>query len=279
MTASLLLKLFIGITVLLIVCIPEGFKTKEGVAVGLSCIDPCMADISYITSIICLLEEDENEEDIETVTAEDAVLSSIRLGFSMNYSDIVICHPPSNPFPLLQEVNVQRRPINVSLNIKGKYFHYSDVELNFIMEDSQEEESISLPSWLEIHISNLTRHNRTRDQLLDHRDFINVSLHYERPIPFYTRPLGIVWLTLISLVFICGLIFIVYKVKQEEKNSHFIDYNQARSSIQRLNEEHNNISSKQVCHKEDMCKWEGQKTLSTTSILPIITEQQDTVYK
>ncbi|XP_073419089.1 transmembrane protein 156 [Dendrobates tinctorius] len=223
MTVSLLLKLFVGITVVLIICIPEWFKTKEGVSVDLSCIDPCMMDKSYIsrvtvTPLVSLLQENENEEFIEI--AQNAVLSSITFGFNMNNSAIFICDPQRSKHPMSQEIRVQGQPLNVSVNIRGQYFHYSEVEPHFIMMDSQDYEDLSVPLSLEIHIRNLAGHNGTMDPLRDLtfvHDFINVSLHFESLVPFYTRPLGIIWLILISLVFVCGLIFIVYKVKQARK--------------------------------------------------------------
>ncbi|XP_073513187.1 transmembrane protein 156 isoform X1 [Phyllobates terribilis] len=225
MTASLLLKLFIGITVVLIICIPEWFKTKEGISVDLSCIDPCVMDKSYVsrvtvTPLVSLLQGNDNEEFIET--AQNAILSSITFGFNMNNSAIFICDPQKSTHPMSQEISVQGQPLNVSVNIRGQYFHYSEVEPHFVVMDSQDYEYLSVPFSLEIHISNLTRHNETMD-LLRHEDlkfvhdFINVSLHFESQVPFYTRPLGIIWLTLISLVFVCGLIFMVYKVKQGKK--------------------------------------------------------------
>ncbi|XP_066430884.1 transmembrane protein 156 [Eleutherodactylus coqui] len=289
MTASLLLKLFIGITVLLIVCIPESFRTKQGISVDLSCIDPCMTDISYfsrvtVTQLKCIFQEDENKEAIETVAAQNTILSSIILGFYMTNSTVFICYPQRKADPLTQELNAQGTPVNVSLNIRGIYFHYSDVESNFVMVDSQEDKY--LPFSLEIHINNLTGRNRTMDQLnyqdlRVHHDFMNVSLHFESQIPFYTRPLGIIWLILISLVFLCGLIFIAYKVKQERKTAPLIDYNQERSSIPKLKEEHN-MSQKAYSEKNDhICKQEGQKNqkFCSNAFLPIIAEQQDTVYK
>ncbi|XP_075715269.1 uncharacterized protein LOC142750222 [Rhinoderma darwinii] len=230
-----------------------------------------MMDIAYIsratvTPLICLFQENENKKAVETIAVQNDILSSITLGFYMNNSALFICDPPRKTHPLFQEMNAQGMSTNVSLNIGGKYFDYSEVESNFVMVDSQEDDYLSVPFSLEIHISNLTGHNRTKDQLhlQDMRvrhDFINVSLQFESQIPFYTRPLGIIWLILISLVFVCGLIFIVYKVKQET----LIDYNQETSNIPRLKEEHN-ISSRTHCQEKNyhMCK---------------LAEQQDTVSK
>lgn len=271
MTASLLLKLFIGITILLIVCIPELFKTKEGISMDLSCIDPCMMDISYISlatimPLLCVWQENENKEAIKTVAAQNAKLCSITLGFYTKNSAVFICSPQGNKHQLSQEMNAQGITINVSLNIRGKHFHYPEVEFNVVTVDSQEDEYLSVPFSLEIHINNLTGYNRTMDyldyqDLRVHNDFINVSLHFESHIPFYTRPLGIAWLILIALVFVCGLIFMAYKVNQETRIAPVIEYNQDRSSIQRLKKEHNTISSKTYCHEKNdhMCKREGQK--------------------
>ncbi|XP_056412773.1 transmembrane protein 156 [Hyla sarda] len=219
MTSSLLLKLFIGITLLLIVCIPEWFKTKEGISEDLSCIDSCMMDSAHKLPLICNLQENESREAVETVAAKNVTLSSITLGFYINTSAVFICYPQRDTDPLSQETSAQGKPINVSLNIKGKYFHYPEVESNFGMADSQGDVHPSDPFSLEIHISNLTGHNRTMDlwHYQDpgvHHDFINVSLHFENQISFYTRPLGVIWLFLISLVFVGGLSFIVYKVKR-----------------------------------------------------------------
>ncbi|KAG8591682.1 hypothetical protein GDO81_000265 [Engystomops pustulosus] len=254
MTASLLLKLFIGITVLLIVCIPERFKTQEDISVDLSCVDPCMMDISYIsrvtvTSLTCFLQENGNTTAIETVTAQNALLSSIRLGFYVNNSAISICIPQSRTHQLSQG-----KLVNVSLNIEEKYFYYSKVESNFVTLDSQEDKDLPAPFSLDIHISNHTGHNRTMQYQdpKDRHDFINVSLHFESPVPFYTRPLGIFWLILIALVFVCGLIFIVYKVKKEKKIAPLIDHNQ------KSNKKSENILSKPACHKNDhTCKQEA----------------------
>ncbi|CAN2388509.1 hypothetical protein PRIEUP_LOCUS16455 [Pristimantis euphronides] len=291
MTASLLLKLVIGITVLLVVCIPECFKTQEGILVNLLCTDPCMMDLSsicwaMITPLKCLLQENKTKEEIiKTAVAQNAVLSSITLDFYINNS-VFICCPQRNTHPLSQGMNAQGMPINVKLNIRGKYFHYSEVESNFVMACSQEDKNLSVPFSLEIHIRNLTGHNETIDQLPYedlgvHHDFMNVSLHFESQIPFYTRPLGIIWLILISLVFVCGLIFIVYKVKQGEKTAPLIYYNKESSNIPRL-KEHNNVSKK-VCDKKNdhMCRQEGLKNQNFYSnpIIPIVVVQQGTVYK
>ncbi|KAM4049134.1 transmembrane protein 156 [Anomaloglossus baeobatrachus] len=225
MTASLLLKLFIGITVVLIICIPEWFKNKEGISVNLSCIDPCLKDKSYIsrvtvTPLVSLLQGSENKELIEA--AQNATLSSITFGFNMNNSAVFFCALQRNTHQEAEEISVQGKPLNVSVNIRGQYFYYSEVEPHFVVMDSQDYEYLSVPFSLEIHISNLTGYNGTMD-LLHHEDlklvhdFINVSLHFESQVPFYTRPLGIIWLILISLVFVCGMVFMAYKVRQGKK--------------------------------------------------------------
>ncbi|XP_069832257.1 transmembrane protein 156 [Dendropsophus ebraccatus] len=288
MTASLLLKLFIGITILLIVCIPEWFKTKEGISEDLSCIDPCMMDSSYILPLICNLQENKSKEVVETVAAQNGTLSSITLGFYMNTSAVFMCYPQRNANPLSQVMSAQGKLINVSLNVEGKNFYYPEVESNFVKIDFQEDEYTSVAFSLEIHISNFTEHNRTMDQLHYqdvglHHDFINVSLYFEsRVSSVYTRPLGIVWLFLISLVFICGFIIIIYKVKQEKRTHPVINNNQERSSIPRPKEEHSNESSERNCYENhDRCKPDGQKNENfySSPFLPVITEQQDTVFK
>ncbi|XP_044154171.1 transmembrane protein 156 isoform X1 [Bufo gargarizans] len=291
MAASLLLKLCIGITVLLIVCIPEWFKTEEGISVDLSCIDPCMVEISYTSSvtgtpIICLLQGNESKDVIENATAQNAILSSITLDYYMNNAAAFICDPQRNTHPLSEEMNAQGKPINISLIIRGRYFYYSEVKSNFDMVESQEDEDLSVPSSLEIYISNQTEHNGTMDQLYYqdsrvHHDFINVSLHFNNQILFYRRPFGIVWLILISLVFACGLIFIVYKIK-EEKNTRLRDYNHERSSMLGLKEHINKPSKTDSYDKNDQTckheKWKNQNCEST-SFLPIIAEQHDSVCK
>ncbi|XP_075050894.1 transmembrane protein 156 isoform X2 [Mixophyes fleayi] len=256
MAASLLLKLLIGIIVVLIVCIPEWFHT-EGITVELSCFDPCSKDtpdLSTATSVSLIC--DFSKDVLETVMIENNTISSVTLSIHMNHSVLSICHSQRNTHPMFQEMKGQGNSTNVSLEIKGKYFVYSEVESHIKVVNSQEDKYSSVPFSLEIRIRNDTGLNSTVDlvniqDMKLHHDLVKVSLQFESNIPYYTGTLGILWLFLIPFVIVCGLIFVACKVIKEKNAAPITSYNKERTLITRSRRKQNEISPRTHCLEQN----------------------------
>ncbi|XP_063778723.1 uncharacterized protein LOC134927742 isoform X2 [Pseudophryne corroboree] len=226
MADSLLLKLLLAMIVLLIVCIPEWFDS-EGTTVDLSCIDPCtkdLSDLSTVTSmsLICHLQDYSSRDVLEWVMRHNNTISSITLSIYMNQSTLLVCDPRRNTHPLFQEVKkTQGNSTNVLLKIQEKHFVYSEVESHVTLVNSDEDIYPTAPFSLEIRIRNYTKLNSTMhhgnvQEMGLYHDFITVSLQFESNTLCFSGTLGIIWLLLIPLVFVCGLVFVACKVMKDK---------------------------------------------------------------
>ncbi|KAM5191466.1 transmembrane protein 156 [Mantella aurantiaca] len=225
MAKSSLLKIFLGIVLLLVVCIPEWFINTDDNAVYLSCNNVCFEGSSCLStlvskSIMCVIQENNTNDVKETVTIQNNTVYIIH--FSIHINNAALCEQQGHSHSLFQDMKITENTTYVSLEVRGKYLVYS--EESHLTLVTIEDRDPSLPISFEIHVTNTTGLNMTiydgdskHKGMKNHDDVINISLKFEPDVPYYKGTLGIIWLSLIPLVFVCGVIFVVCKVIQEKK--------------------------------------------------------------
>ncbi|XP_072262427.1 transmembrane protein 156 [Pyxicephalus adspersus] len=287
MATSPLLKIFIGIILLCVVCIPEWFKATDGNVVYLFCIDACFEGFSYISTVvnktlICLKQENSTKDVRETDTLQNNTVYTVNLSMYVNTSTLYFCEQQKYLHPLLQDLAIPENATNFPVELRGNYLIYSEEESHFTLMSIGDRDP-SLPSSFKMHVKNTTKFNRTDNDgngkskgVKNHEVAINILLKFEHHIPYYKRTLGIIWLSLIPLVFMCGVLFVVCKVLQENKIVRTAFYKKA--SLQRRSYKQSRISPKKHCQEGTHQKCGGNKYRRTNSapMLPVIAEHLDT---
>ncbi|XP_068124176.1 transmembrane protein 156 [Hyperolius riggenbachi] len=282
MATSPLLKLLLGIIVLLVLLIPDWFKTADGDSMFLTCMDVCFNELSSYrstalsTSIICITPENHTTDVRETAVQNNTVYS-VTLQISFNNATNFKCEQLGLAHPIYGDLELAE---NTTLTISGQYLVYSEEETHIVLVNS-EDRNLSLPRPLEIHINIITGLNWTvyngdfqTSGTRKHYDFINISLKFEHHVPYYAGTVGITWLCLIPLVFVCGLIFLVYKVLQEKKTGPVTMY---YKETEMLEDKLREISSRTHFLEERQHKYGGyrSKRIHSAPTLIVIDEHLD----
>ncbi|XP_077333761.1 transmembrane protein 156 [Lithobates pipiens] len=288
MATSPLLKIFLGIILLCIVCIPEWFTTTEGNVLYFSCVLVCFEESSYLstvlsTSIICPTQENNTKYVQETVNIQNNTVYTVNFSIYIDNTTLYLCEQQRHIHSVFQDMKIPENTTYFSLEVSGKYRVYTKEESHLTLINIVDRDP-SLPVSFEIHVKNTTG----PDGIIDDMDFknkgmkthddINISLNFERQVPYYKGTLGIIWLSLIPLVVVGGFIFIACKVLKEKTTVPTIFYIRESASLKRCKDKQNRISPKTQCLPEDHQKCEGKKNLRSYSalVLPTISEHLDT---
>lgn len=288
MATSPLLKIFLGIILLCIVCIPEWFTTTEGNTMYLSCILVCFEESAYLStvvskSIICPTQENNTKYVQETVNIQNNMVYTVNFSIYIN-TTLYLCVQQRHIHSVFQDMKIPENTTYFSLEVSGKYRVYAKEESHFTLVNIEDRDP-SLPFSFEIHVKNTTGPDGIIDDMdfknegmKTHDDFINISLNFERQVPYYKGTLGIIWLSLIPLVVVGGFIFIACKVLKEKTTVPTIFCKRKSASLKRCKDKQNRMSPKRHCLPEDHQKYEGKTNPRSYSALalPTIAEHLET---
>ncbi|XP_040191063.1 uncharacterized protein LOC120924273 [Rana temporaria] len=289
MATSSLLKIFLGIILLCIVCIPEWFTTTEGNAIYLSCILVCFEESSYLSTVVsksirCPAQENNTKYVQETVNIQNNMVYTVNFSIYINNGTLYLCEQQRHIHSVFQDMKIPENTTYFSLEVSGKYRVYAKEESYLTLVNIEDRDSF-LPFSFEIHVKNTTGPDGIIDDMdfkdkgmKTHGDVINISVHFERHVSYYKGTLGIIWLSLIPLVVVGGFIFIACKVLKEKTTVPTIFYKRDSASLKRCKDKQNRISPKTHCLQEDHQKCAGKTNLRSHSALtlPTIAEHLDT---
>ncbi|XP_010074527.1 PREDICTED: transmembrane protein 156-like, partial [Pterocles gutturalis] len=176
----------------------------------------------------------------------------------------------------------------VSLEVKTEDVLYFSKYFNFTTVSKKEEVEHNTYYILEIHINNSMVRGRTAaEEYLNHSclvammedqsDCINISLHLKSYVEYPMCMMKIIWLTLISVVFLFTISIVIYKIVQENEH-HYCKHRETAVSaiLRRKSSRHarRTISATKI-HPFPVKTSKHQIALpaQTTKILPIIPEQ------
>ncbi|XP_073464887.1 transmembrane protein 156 isoform X2 [Aquarana catesbeiana] len=248
MATSPLLKIFLGIILLCIVCIPEWFTTTEGNTVYLSCILVCFEESAYLStvvskSIICPTQENNTKYVQETVNIQNNMVYTVNFSIYIN-TTLYLCVQQRHIHSVFQDMKIPENTTYFSLEVSGKYRVYAKEESHFTLVNIEDRDP-SLPFSFEIHVKNTTGPDGIIDDMdfknegmKTHDDFINISLNFERQVPCKRKS----------------------------------------ASLKRCKDKQNRMSPKRHCLPEDHQKYEGKTNPRSYSALalPTIAEHLET---
>ncbi|XP_063281841.1 uncharacterized protein LOC134566061 [Pelobates fuscus] len=232
MSKSDVIKLCVGIIIVLIICIPEMIKTVKENSVMLSCTDTLLSKGSHSSkmvnvSFVCILQKNEDNfthDQLESFMSDKRTISATIVRRCVNMSHIHSKQFNSAPGQSVHEERKAKDDINRLMEMKGKY-RISSYEKFHVILVSSEEDTQPSASNIEIYIANVSGHNPTTDAIssylpdeLRSYDMINISLQFYSNTPYFTSTLGIVWLCLLPLIFICALFMFIYKMSTQNRD-------------------------------------------------------------
>nr|XP_033785167.1 transmembrane protein 156 isoform X2 [Geotrypetes seraphini] len=221
-----------------VLCLPELFKTHREIIVVMTCKDFCSSNnITYVLSsfnisFVCFLQQGAQNDTVRFkvyVNQNHATSSNITdlCRRTRNDSQITTewfaCVSKRSVYSLYQELKSQALKVKGSLELEAKHILPLYKHWDFTVLYAKEERQPLNHVLLEIHIgdpaaknddtdkkgTNLSWGTRVRE---DQKGHINISLTLEIPMPHAMCTVKIIWLTLISFVFVLAMIYITYNV-------------------------------------------------------------------
>ncbi|KAM6313116.1 LOW QUALITY PROTEIN: transmembrane protein 156 [Aegotheles albertisi] len=298
---SELFKLVLGIITMFILCLPDFFKIHEANTVIVSCVDTCS---SHNTTFPLCTFNNSCKRSMQQRRENQTILLKVIVNNSNFQNMPCICQSSMRE----QQSRTKhtecesKRGVNVdhqgsglvakktkgSLEVKTEdviFYKY----LNFTTVSKKEEVEHNTYYMLEIHINNsIVRGRNAAEEYLNHsclvammedqNDCINISLQLKSYMEYPMCTMKIIWLAMISVVFVFTISMVIYKIVQEKEQNHRKHRLAAVSTVLRRKSSRHagrTISATKI-HPFPV-KTSNQwipLTAQTTEILPIIPEHE-----
>ncbi|KAM8939517.1 transmembrane protein 156 [Pelodytes ibericus] len=224
MAKSVMIKLFIGIIIVLIICIPELIKTINESTVILSCVEAGVNErpnLSIAENASFLCQEQWDEVNIKSDVLETFISQRKTIAVTIVQICINTSHNHSEKFYCVPVYQEQGNMTNCTLEIMGKFLLFSYQKFHFVLLNS--EENPSSPLTLEIFITNVTDREQKlatncvfsscqTKEMSSQEDIITISMQFNSNVPYYTSTPGIIWLALLPVIFLSAVFMVIYKI-------------------------------------------------------------------
>ncbi|XP_030048476.1 transmembrane protein 156 isoform X1 [Microcaecilia unicolor] len=245
MTKAALAKLLTAIIIMFVLCLPELFKTHQEIIVAMTCKDICSSDnITYVLSsfnisFVCFLQQGTQNDTVYLkvyVNQSHATSGNITnlcrktRNDSQTSSQWFACVSKRSVYTLYQDLKSQALKVKGSLELEAKHIRPLYKHWDFTVSYAKEQRQPLNHVLLEIHIGESAAQNGGTGKEStnfswgtrvgeDQKGHISISLKLESPVPYAMCTVKIIWLTLISFVFVLALIYITYNVVWRNKKS------------------------------------------------------------
>ncbi|XP_017600047.1 PREDICTED: transmembrane protein 156 isoform X3 [Corvus brachyrhynchos] len=297
-------RLALGIITVFILCLPEFFKIHEVNSVIMLCMDTCSSNNT--TFPLCTFNNS-YKRSVQQRRENQTILLKVIVNNS-NFQNIpYICqsswreqqsHPKQTECESKRDVNIDHqgsgsiaKKTKGSLEVKTEDVTYFYKYFNFTTVSKKEVEH-NTNYLMEIHINNsiVGGGNSAEEQLNhsclvammeDQNDCMNISLQLKSYMEYPMCTTKIIWLTMISVVFVFTISIVIYKIVQESKqnsdNKHRVA-TAVSTILRRKGSRHarRTVSATKI-HHFPVVKTSNQqipRPAQTTKILPVIPEQE-----
>ncbi|XP_071412736.1 transmembrane protein 156 isoform X1 [Pithys albifrons albifrons] len=274
-----LFRLVLGIITVFILCLPEFFKIHEANTVIVSCTDICSSNNT--TFPICTFNNScktsvQQGRENQTILLKAIVNNS-------NFQNIpCICQSSrreQQPHTKFMECESER---DVNIDHQGSG--------SVVKKISNKEVEHNTYYLMIIHLNNsIIRGGNAAEEHLNHsclvammeeqNDCINISLQLKSYVEYPMCTMKIIWLTMISVVFVLTISVVIYKIVQENRRNHY--RHRVATSVSAILRQKDSRHARRTTSTTKLHPFPVQTrkqriplTAQTTKILPVIPEQE-----
>ncbi|XP_052054629.1 transmembrane protein 156 isoform X2 [Apodemus sylvaticus] len=240
MTETAFLKLFVAIVITFILVLPEFFKTPKERSHELSCLEVCLLPnftyplSSFNFSSVAFLQPAEGTQTITGIFPNDSSFQSfaeicqgITSGLPM-CSLCLVCESKGDVDFTSQEQTSKGLVMKGSMEVRASDFYspcpYFNITVALIADPVKEDNTTCA---LETHPGKATTvdEDPAREKSLNHicrfmkntNNCTHIYLRLEMDVKSVTCSMKITWYILVLLVFMLGIIFIIYKILEDHR--------------------------------------------------------------